>query len=655
MQNIDNVTFTIGGSAALRNNFSGAAYGIKSLNSSLNIENNLFTNMVRDDDQYFKSNDGTAILASTTTTGNTIHIFGGNEFEDSPQAITFYGNIESEITGNSFSNLLRGININNNASALNNIYDNTFTSVSTAVIGRNITGNFQVYNNSFENTVPATISSMPYSSFNSTAVTIQNSGIFTTGDIHVFSNGITNYRIGIHALNIPGIVIGGYDNGTPPAPTPNTINFNVNDGSGITNIYSGIWLQHSDYAVLKENFITNNALITTNPELIRGIVANNSLSLNICGNTVENLGFAMQFEGDCQLSELKNNSIIDYYTGINYIDAKFTAQGTSSTPWDNTWTQTVINTSLYKVDGNLDPPAAFDWSFQGANVTSGNDYSPNPYNGAVVIPDPGATPNSIDCEAETLLVANIDRDLVYGPVVADTITYSENQDNYRYLARASLFNLLSDNPGLITISSPFDSAFAAFYNEMRLENTGKFDSVRLDINSNQLVAADVRNEAIDDDNAIESNIKAINNIQINKIVLDIDLDDADSTVLETIFEQHWKNGGLSVYDAAAILFKEYYSTGYSLREQTAMMELIKPIVVKKDLGVYPNPAKGKIYFDRILAPTSIIRLFDASGRLIVTGTSSYELDINGVEDGFYVLKVYENQTDVFIKNVVIIN
>ncbi|MBL0341077.1 MAG: hypothetical protein IPP71_09210 [Bacteroidetes bacterium] len=142
LQNIDNVTFAIGGSAALRNNFSGAAYGIKSLNSSLNIENNLFTNMVRDDDQYFKSNDGTAILASTTTTGNTIHIFGGNEFEDSPQAITFYGNIESEITGNGFSNLLRGININNNASNVTINETNTFTSVSTAVIGRNITGEF---------------------------------------------------------------------------------------------------------------------------------------------------------------------------------------------------------------------------------------------------------------------------------------------------------------------------------------------------------------------------------------------------------------------------------------------------------------------------------------------------------------------------------
>ncbi|MBL0339593.1 MAG: hypothetical protein IPP71_00985 [Bacteroidetes bacterium] len=85
--------------------------------------------MVRDDDQYFKSNDGTAILASTTTTGNTIHIFGGNEFEDSPQAITFYGNIESEITGNGFSNLLRGININNNASNVTINETNTFTSV----------------------------------------------------------------------------------------------------------------------------------------------------------------------------------------------------------------------------------------------------------------------------------------------------------------------------------------------------------------------------------------------------------------------------------------------------------------------------------------------------------------------------------------------
>ncbi|MBK9046240.1 MAG: hypothetical protein IPL74_05910 [Bacteroidetes bacterium] len=82
-------------------------------------------------------------------------------------------------------------------------------------------------------------------------------------------------------------------------------------------------------------------------------MADNSTFLNICGNTVEKMGFAMQFEGDCQFSELKNNTIKDYTTGINYINAKFTPQGNSSQPWDNKWIQTNTNTSLIKVDGIL--------------------------------------------------------------------------------------------------------------------------------------------------------------------------------------------------------------------------------------------------------------------------------------------------------------
>jgi len=72
-------------------------------------------------------------------------------------------------------------------------------------------------------------------------------------------------------------------------------------------------------------------------------------------------------------------------------------------------------------------------------------------------------------------------------------------------------------------------------------------------------------------------------------------------------------------------------------------------------AIYPNPSKGKIYFNRILPSTAIVKLLDASGRLILTSTLSYELDINGVENGIYVLKVYENETDVYHKNVVIIN
>jgi len=72
------------------------------------------------------------------------------------------------------------------------------------------------------------------------------------------------------------------------------------------------------------------------------------------------------------------------------------------------------------------------------------------------------------------------------------------------------------------------------------------------------------------------------------------------------------------------------------------------------LGIYPNTAKGKIYFDRILSPLSIVKLFDASSRQIISCAATNEIDIRGLEDGFYVLMVIEDQTNIFYKNVVII-
>ncbi|MBK7387879.1 MAG: T9SS type A sorting domain-containing protein [Bacteroidetes bacterium] len=72
------------------------------------------------------------------------------------------------------------------------------------------------------------------------------------------------------------------------------------------------------------------------------------------------------------------------------------------------------------------------------------------------------------------------------------------------------------------------------------------------------------------------------------------------------------------------------------------------------MGIYPNTAKGKIYFDRILSPLTIVKLFDASGRQIISCAATYEIDIRGLEDGFYVLMVIEDQTNIFYKNVVII-
>ncbi|HMT30379.1 MAG TPA: hypothetical protein PKD91_13985, partial [Bacteroidia bacterium] len=333
LENITNVVFVIGDDSpsGLRNTFDAAVYGIRSFNSSINFKNNLFQNMNRNDDQYYHRNDGTAIFASSAT-GNIINITSDNEFKNSPFGIALFGNIESNIQGNEFNNLIRGININNNASNVSINEYNTFTSVSTAVIGRNITGNFQVYENTFNNTIPASITSMPYTNFNSTAVTIQNSGIFTIGDVNVFSNTINNYRIGIHALNIPKIKIGTpyKDIDTSPSstipPRPNTITHTTL----VANQFNeSIWLQNCPEAELNDNVIenTDNTTSATYFGVELDLVTDGYLRRNLINGTSSIAGSALLIRNPCDNTVLECNEMDGFDIGIQLADGDLPTQG----------------------------------------------------------------------------------------------------------------------------------------------------------------------------------------------------------------------------------------------------------------------------------------------------------------------------------------
>ncbi|MBL0339592.1 MAG: hypothetical protein IPP71_00980 [Bacteroidetes bacterium] len=203
---------------------------------------------------------------------------------------------------------------------------------STAVIGRNITGNFQVYGNTFNNTIPASITSMPYASFNSTAVTIQNSGIFTTGDIHVFSNGITNYRIGIHALNIPKIKIGTpyKDIDTSPTstipPRPNTI---THSALVANQINESIWLQNCPEAEVNDNIIENSDDATSATYFVVELdfVTDGYLRRNLINGTSTITGSALLIRKPCDNTVLECNEMDGFNTGIQLANGDLPTQG----------------------------------------------------------------------------------------------------------------------------------------------------------------------------------------------------------------------------------------------------------------------------------------------------------------------------------------
>jgi hypothetical protein len=90
--------------------------------------------------------------------------------------------------------------------------------------------------------------------------------------------------------------------------------------------------------LLKANDIYNNSVVAYNADKIRGIAADNSQNLNICGNGITRLGYALRFEGDCQTTRLKNNVMTDYNKGMWFeLTHNSRLRELRANAWDNEW------------------------------------------------------------------------------------------------------------------------------------------------------------------------------------------------------------------------------------------------------------------------------------------------------------------------------
>jgi hypothetical protein len=599
-------------SSAYTNKFSNALYGINLNESNLNLANTDFEDIYNRDMDSHVVDHGSAIQISNQTTSYDVTI----------------GDADLNY-GNSFKNVNRGVTFNNymsngNVKIFNCVFDNSDYNY------RNSGGEFQ-----------------------NTAITIQSPNVVTGRTTEVFGNGITDFRIGIHAANIENMIVGSY-NAISGAPIYNTISYHLGNGSDVSRKHTGIWLQTCANASVKENEITNDEPITENPDLIRGIAVDNSTDLTICGNQITKLGYAMQFEGDCLNSQLKNNIMDTYEIGINYVLGKFSPQGASGASWANEWIH--MDQAKMKVDGEMNPPTPFNWYHQDLASNAGNTFRLFPFSSAVVDDDDDEANLPTICKDELIVGGGMDRDADYGPVVADTINYPFFQDEARYLARAALFKRLSDYPALLTISSPLDSAFQAFYDSTVTGSIGILDSVSRSIGLSDFSSAADANAAVDDENSMETNTKLINHLLIHKVALDSVLSSSDTTSLEYIFNQHWIEGGRSVYTAAPLLFKEYYTSSIALRTTASPVE---PLAQTNpgplpELGIYPNPTGEMINFTRILPSGAVVKVFDTSGREMLHEVNPAQINVSSLENGYYILKIFENHELIFHKNIVII-
>ena len=532
-----------------------------------------------------------------------------------------------------------------------------------------ITGNDLHVKTPADLTVPTSAVYINSTATTGNAVSVDHNNIYATGDygirvlyeqgansaVTITDNSITGARIGIYANNTPGISIGA--DGSSLAA--NTIAMEADDGLETNQMYSGIFLQDCNDAVIKANDIYNNSVVAYNADKIRGIAADNSQNLNICGNSITRLGYAMRFEGDCQTTRLKNNVMTDYNKGIWFELSTFSPQGNTGEPWDNEWWQTDNNNFplFKKVDGNQ--TNTIDWYFDALDNDATKVKSPYPYSN-FVLPFPNETGPTINCSTALLTNADIDRDKEFGPVVGDSAVYGSYEDEAKYLAKEALFKRLSADTTLLTKGSAADSSFRAFYNAMLNANIGKFDSVKQAVKADDITAAATINSSIAESNDMEANYKLINSLIIGKLAVGDTLDASDTIALESLLAQHWLIAGNSVYSAAALLGREYYSPELpALRHggSQTQNELPEKTLPADKVRIQPNPTNSTLYVSGMPEGKNEIEVYDIYGRLLLKKNASATgsiIDVSSLSDGVYNIRIKNEAGEYFKKRFVVI-
>ncbi|MBA3283727.1 MAG: hypothetical protein H0U27_01530, partial [Nitrosopumilus sp.] len=549
LQNVINsVQFPIGGTAAsgLRNEFSDAYIGIYSINSNVDIKNNEFRNI------HNKEYNGGLVV-------NAPNFFGS--------AITIYNNNTSNITTN-IGGLTSG----------NTYNENEFfeTNVGIQVINRCATCNIDINNNHFDNSEYGELGTG--TNFFNTAITVQQSYNFTGGITNVYGNTILNNRIGIHARNIPSISIGTVD--------PVITSANLASGNNITYIKMtenaenrGVWLENCENAQLNDNIIENSDQSTSASFAAIDLsdVRNGRIRRNVLNGSGINSNYAMIIRNPCDFTYLECNSINDFNQGIRLVNGELPTQGISDPidpfggeGWLNEWSSSIALTD--RVVGNTNTNNPIPWYHTG---TSTSTFSPSQITSPVVSPHSGQS-NQLDCENPPTPLRQFDRDLVYGPIVGDSISYETNQNENSYLSKQRMYEILKSDTSLLTTSRSTDTSFVSFFNLFKSSN---IEYLKLPSNLQGLSLDSLFdfNDAIHDTNSIEANQKNVNAIYLTSLFDSTDYTSSDTLILNSIAELSVTFGGMAVYDSRAMLFLEVHESMPALRmnNQNARSEPIK--------------------------------------------------------------------------------
>jgi hypothetical protein len=628
---LDNVTIRIGsiGNNAYTNKFSNALNGIRSSNSSAYILHAEFDQMI---ENISHKKFGYGCIFTENNSQVTVGGLASNslyqvKFSNSPYGIVSR-NSTSTIEGNKFDTFAHGIAIINPVSATikDNVLDNT------NLLSQTGTG------------------------FNNCAILVKNDNSVSVDPVYIYKNTIDNFRLGIYGLLTNGIKIG--TDASNNLSLGNTINYSV-DAFPVPFYHGGIWLQQCPNAMITDNEI-NNTDFYADPNF-RGIDLENSLMADINCNSVSNFGIGINFDGHCDNTELRENTLTDFDIGVNINNSKIALNqgvfgGTPDGPnaWDNQWFMTGTNTSQFKVGGQwLGTPTQINWYHQNADDAA-NQYSPNPYPVALVYADVDESTASFTC-ASTLRISG-DRVVEFGSVVGDSTEYAENSELNTYLARVLAYQAMKLDTTIIYQGDSLDADFEGFFETHDSTNIGKFDLVKSLIEREPDSAMAIL-EFITPANNIESYL--IEHYQRTRDIADRgdELSSSDSAFYMERSVGSPTTDGEVYYYGFGNLFIEQHLPILSARigQQPTIEQPITVINNKSEMLIFPNPTTGvlNIRLSEQETKLSRIEIYNSMGELVISkeiANNHYLLDMSPYNQGIYFIRGVDQSKKYYTKS-----
>ncbi|MCF8296887.1 MAG: T9SS type A sorting domain-containing protein [Saprospiraceae bacterium] len=649
--------------ASLKNTFDNLLFGIKSINSGLQVYNNEFKNIshtaaVPIVDTYNHPLEGAIHCTKAIyTAGSSIPssqyiscikndvIVGGlglkrNVFENSNFGIFTY------------KHSLLALNNEFTEQYFNAIYD--YLSLGISHINNNV---IEQHNGSWAN-----------SAILNSAIRMESAFKSLMGkDLEILNNEIHNTRTGIAVINATS--------GTSAYTYPkyarigsNLIYFDSFDPS-INRKHYGITIQDCDRIRVAGNHIENNSGYEPqygSYDYLQGIhVAHSTAAWIYDNHRIAKTGYGIFAVGVCTNTQFSCNDLDTCGHGFYFepqdtipnggIVATFiTQQGHASRASDNIWN----NNYSDRIAGNLNigTMPKVPWYFRG-----NHDIQPySPYitntNAAIFIQDNSNTNVSSQCVGLPQAIddddpdANI-RNQRYGAIVREEITYDVLEDEFEEMNEEYLFEILYSDPDLMYLGEDDDTAYINFYNYRVNSTIAEFTEIQDLIDEGDINQALMENGIVVAQTVIEVNKQVTNDIYLNALANDIEFDQTQYDALFAIASLTPYVGGEGVYSARVMLGLDPDDLNLPYRKKNPYPDTERSRSVY-ELKIFPNPTQNEITIDlnnEGLTCKAKLFLYSSVGNKVLekeidTEQNIHTIQLKNLRPGVYFYNFVANKT-----------